>query len=262
MFYLSARQINKINNSRWRFWVLKNIHYLQDFVEIKKFAERRNYIKTTENFLDKESIIRKSKKSEHKKLLDKLEIFEYAFARNLESNLPENLVYKANKWNAFLFILWSLLWFGGFILGGILQIRDYNYKYGDFHFNVSLIFISFISILLLGILLRWVSFLFIKNALLEVNLEGVNIKGFEKGQLISWEYIHKVEYIKEIVGEDTIHYLYFRFKYVQYPNKFKKKEFKIATSNLKLRGDIIYQQVNAMHQKYLDKQKKKTNFKS
>lgn len=248
LFYLSARQINKINNSRWRFWVLKNIHYVQDFVEIKKFAERRNYIKTTENFLDKEYIIRKSKKPEHKKLLDKLEIFEYAFARNLEDNLPENFIYKVDKLVAILRVSWLFLWLGVIPL---LALISAIVSGKDFELYGAIVFVSVLIPLFILIFIKWYSPLFIKTVHLEANLKGVKIKDCGNNNFIFWEYVKEIKYDSELIGEDTVYFIYFYLKETSFFNKIKNNECKVATNILKLRGDIIYQQVNAMHQKYL-----------
>lgn len=259
LFYLLARRISKISNPSWKFWVLKNVHHLQDFTKIRKLAVKNKYILAYEVWLDKDYIIRKSEKSQQQKLLDKLEIFEYAFEEDLKDNLPMKLIYKVNLYRSNFQVFYISFLFGVLPLYGLLTLEETESNNSWFY--GSLIFSSISFTLLIAILIRWIPSLFFKTTHLVVDIKGVKLKKFKQMQLISWKYISRIEYKSEYIGEDIVYFIYFHF-YNNQECKFEKEEHKIATTPLRPRGDIIFREVKAMHQKYLDKQEKKANFKT
>ena len=252
IFYLLALYEAKRSNRNWRFWVLEQIHFLQDFVEIRKIAEQKNYIKADEKWLKDKFICKKGKDDSSRELLERLTLFEYAFEKDFEASFPKKLCYVMSKSKALISLIGGGL--GLFVTFGRFFIDDLS---PDPQVTPILIgFAVLLSIPFWYILVMNTRYFFFNEIYLELNQEGVKSKRYKNNTLIPWQEISKIAYITKSVGEgDILHYLYFYFKSSEYYPKSGKDYHRVVINGFSTRVDILLKQVNFMQKQILGRER-------
>lgn len=247
LLYFIAKWLENITKTRWKFWVLSEVHFLQDFVEIRKFAERKNYIKVDEKWLYYHYICKKVKAKKRDDLLERLEVFEYAFEKDYEASFPEKLYYRIPKIAHILNMIFAspILFFCIFSW----RYELYKRETPQFIFYMWFFFILFFFSVWVFITLQNIRAL-IFGYYLEIDKKGIKSGKYKKGLLVPWRDIHGIEYKQESKGDNIIDYLYIYFNYLDNSNK---SYYKIAINGFKTRRDILLKEVNFMKDKYLKK---------
>lgn len=196
----------KIYHQRWRFWVLKYVHYLQDYVIIRKKVEKKGLIKREEKWLSEEYIKANSKNQESIRLLDTLEIFEYAYQKLYVAYLPQSFDYSIALSRVVLsisFALSAIILFVTLILK-LDTIKQNLFFYQDYLFLQILYMFSDVLFIILPIFLIaflcWkmlfnLKYFFSKTVLLSVNSKKIITKKFLEEEDIYWKDIEKISLV-------------------------------------------------------------------
>lgn len=255
LIILPLSYIEIASKKRWRFWVLQNVHYLQDFIEIRKIAEAKSCIDVNEEWLSENYIQKKVEEKEQKAILEKLEVFEYAFHKDFEENLPPVLKYTISK----KIIGYNIV---GFLSGIIICIvlLSLSIKMLPSRISVSSDIIYYISLSVFSLIIlffalrlfRNIRILLFKITFLKTDSRGIIIRKGNKNNLIVWEYIHELEYVVKNKSDTVFKYLHIHFKEV-YFEKFSKSYYKIAIKKFNRSAEVLFKEVECMYQKYLEK---------
>ena len=224
--------IGVVSNRNWRLWVLKHIHYLQDFVAIRKFAIQRKYIEAHEKWLSEEFIQKKYKGLVQQELLDKLELFEYAYNQDFEKQLPEKLSYFMSKNQSLIAMLWS----GFFIflfLGGLFIAQFDETDHNPFNSYTTWVYVFAMIGFCMYLVLKNAQYYFYKGAYLELDQYGVKSKTYRDNTLIPWKHIQKIAYTTKSAGDEIVHYLYIYFIYEEHYPKPNKDYHRVAINGFR-----------------------------
>lgn len=250
--HITGLIVSSIDN-QWRFWILKNTDYLQDFVFIRRFAEKVGYIDLLENWLNEKYIKKKSKGKERMTLLEKLEIYEFAFQKNNQSTLPKVIQYKVSpKKVRFAIIIVSFcgLLYTSYLVLCWMKVLNLN------------MFVVLIIPMLVSFFLPWKAFLkakyfFLNTIMIKVNENGIKAKKHKNYKMIPWTCIQKLKYTEDyntgVRGETAVPYLNIYLKSTK-KNK-RRADIKINIDKLNIESRLLFRQVDMMYKQYLDKQK-------
>lgn len=248
LFLLTYNLFSRIITKKWCLWVLENIHYLQDFVFIRKIAEKKGIVQLFEDWLSENYIIKKRKGVIRVSLLEKLEIFEYAFKKDYEKKLLQGFQYRVSAKKVkyvlrviLIFIIISMFFWL------LILMRQIELQYFGVPFNIFMMIV-----MLYGRVLSKFPSYFKNKVILEVNPEGIKSSKFKNNTLIPWRYITKLRYKKVryylVKGQSRVPYIDVYLK----SEKRSKEIIYINIDKLDTESMLIYKQMKAMYDRYLE----------
>lgn len=235
----------------WRFQVLENIHHLQDFVEIRKIAEQKGVVRLDEAWLTEEYIKKNTNKMNQKSFLEKLEIFEYAFRKNFEEDLPKKIQYQITRYNI-LIIIFNILVPVSVISLSIWLFFEFLLDTFQRNFDLYFVIVLFILffIYLIGFIVVGIRTMSAKRLQMEIDSKGIKMTKYKKKGVIIWTDIIQMEVSNKNKIWGLFDYLYIYTKEKQY-----EKTYRLDISNFKISPYLLLKQLNTLHQKYLETQK-------